>query len=137
MASKITNNSNGPRNIHTATGVVTLQPGETLGDDYKVSDADLKAMDAVGLLEPADGTQQGGRSIADVQREIASMSTPAVLAEGEGALVAEDDDEVLALKDSANAADLRKMAEAEGVALEGDDNKLDISRKIITARRGA
>jgi hypothetical protein len=141
MASKITNNSNGPRNIHTSTGVVTLQVGETLGDDYEVSDADLKAMKAVGLLDPADASskQAGNNSIADIQREIASSATPAVLTDGaaaEDGLVAEDDGEALALKDSGTADDLRKIAKDEGVDLEGDDNKLDIARKIVTARRG-
>ena len=32
--------------------------------------------------------------------------------------------------------DLRALAEKEGVALEGDDNKTDMARKIATNRRG-
>ena len=140
----ITNNSNGPRNINTESGFVTLQPGETLDEKlYKVSDDDMAAIEKHGVLAAAaSGDQRAGTSsIADVQREIASSATPAVLlegdkGEGDDGLVAEDDDEVQSLKNDNTADELRALADGEGVQLEGDDNKTDMARKIATARRG-
>lgn len=127
----LTNNSGGPRTLNTEDGPVVLENGESR-DDIKMSSAEAAAMKKHGLLDAPE--QPGGRSIADVQREIASLGNVggAVIPGQETDDV--DDAEVKAFKDSTNAEGLRQIAEDEGVELEGDDNKADMARKIIAAR---
>ena len=134
---KLTNNSGGPRAIHTTDrGTVVLQPGQS--DDLEVDDANAKAIKQYGLLEPAER----GRSLAEIQREIASSATPVPAAPTESApdepnLPAEDDAEVVALVDGNTADELQKIVDDEKVDVTGARTKTDAARRIVAARRAA
>ena len=141
---QFTNNSGGPKAITTTDqGVVVLKHGESA--DLNVAAADAAAIKKFKLLDaPEPGS--GPMSIAELQKEIAStgVATTGTTGEGDDAtgegddgLPPENDSEVAALKDSGSATDLRAIAKDEGVTLEGDDNKTDIARKIVAARRSA
>lgn len=136
---KLHNQSLGPKAITTTDrGVVVLQPGQS--DNLNVSDDDAAAIKRHKLLDAPDGSQ--GRSIADLQREIAS-AVPAPLTptpaepDADANLPAEDDAEVIALRDSVNATELQKIATDEKVDMEGAKNKTDAARRIVAKRRAA
>ncbi len=126
------NKSKGPKVLNTTNGPVLLQAGESR-DDLELSKEEAASLESSKLLE--DSASTGGRSIADLQREIASASGSTAEAGADG-LPADDDDEVRQLS-GGSAKDLRDTAKEEGVTLEGDDNKADMARKIVAARRNA
>lgn len=131
---KLINNSLGPKAIMTTDrGTVVLAPGAS--EDLNVTDADAAAIKKFKLLERDGGGHAS--SLADLQREIASsgpVATGTADAKADD-LPAEDDAEVIELRDSTNAVGLQQIAKDEGVDMEGARNKTEAAQRIIAARR--
>lgn len=129
---KFTNHTNGPKTINTNTGPVLLAAGAT-SDDLDVSDAEIKAMEAVGFLgdEGMDHTK-GAFPTSPEGKVLGTADTggsPAPLGTVAGG------DEVQQLVDGNTKAQLLDIAEGEGVeGVTADNNKEEIAAKIVEGR---
>lgn len=160
---KLTNTGAGPRTFFGPNGEAhVLRPGQTFEGDILEADvaslsADLVQGDVEGDPAPAADVQDFGD-----YPDLANLTRPALLEvarrEGYAALAASGpevsdddlrdaiqnarDDDAARMQEEAGklvadntAEQLRKIAADEGVAVESDDNKSDLARKIVEGRR--
>jgi hypothetical protein len=122
---ELKNETNGPRAIHTNKGEVLLQPGETLGDQYEVDEANLAAIESTGFLKPSGGSRiepaNPSTFAASLQEMAMGTTTPPV-------------DTVDSLVKGNSKAQLQEIANTEGVTVEDGASKDEIAQAIIDKR---
>jgi hypothetical protein len=132
MAKSLTNNTRGPKAVNTSKGQVVLAPGETLSDDFEVSDADRAALEATGFLD-ADANQTiEPASPQQTAATLNDMGTGGAMGTGNpGKPDGQTADQLVA---DNSEAQLREIADTEGADVSGAKNKADIAQAIVDKR---
>lgn len=129
---KLTNNASGPRSVHTTDGYVTIMPGQTSAD-LDISEADLKAINAAGVLDEADVDPSAPRSIPGYPNLSLPPATNTTVAPSEEASKEEGPKPLTRM----NKAELTTAAEAEGVEIKDGASNKEIAAAIQAKRDAA
>lgn len=131
-----------------SSGLAAPAPAETATGDNLPAEDDAEVVELVDsttatelqrIAKDEKVDMAGARTKLDAARRIvgkrraAGPSQPE--ASGEGTLPAADDADVVALVNGNDEAALRQLATDENVKVTSDDDKADLARKLVAARR--